>query len=371
MEESKTTGEPKKTPFHKYHLEAGAKMVPFAGYIMPVQYTSITEEHLAVRKNVGLFDISHMGEFEISGPGALDFIQKMTVNDASKLEVGKIQYCCMCYDDGGIVDDLLVYLLEDRYMMVVNAANIDKDFDWLQSHLEGNVELKNKSDDYGLLAIQGPSSLKVISRISDYDFESLSYYDSAVVAIGNHRILLSRTGYTGEDGFEIYIPHEKADDIWMTIVDVGKKHNMKLIGLGARDSLRLEMKMALYGNDIDKTTTPIEAGLAWIVSFDKGDFIGRKALARQKNEKPTRRLICLELEGRAFPRHGYDLISDGNVVGRVTSGTFSPSLEKPIALGYLPLPLTKIGNRVDVKIRDKLFPAIVVKPPFYKEATHR
>jgi len=286
MHDNQPGVEPKKTPFYKYHLENGAKMVPFAGYIMPIQYTGMIEEHLTVRDNVGMFDISHMGEFDVAGPGALDFLQKMTVNDVSKLQVGEIQYSCMCYDDGGIVDDLLVYRLEDRYMLVVNAANLDKDFDWLKSHLEGDVTLTNRSDDYGLLAIQGPNAQTVLSDMSDFDFDSLPYYHSAVVPIGPHKVLLSRTGYTGEDGMEIYVPSEIADDIWAAAVKSGAKYNMKLIGLGARDSLRLEMKMALYGNDIDKTTTPIEAGLAWIVNFDKGHFIGRETMARQKAEKP-------------------------------------------------------------------------------------
>ncbi|UCD93569.1 MAG: glycine cleavage system aminomethyltransferase GcvT [Candidatus Zixiibacteriota bacterium] len=371
MDEGTVSSEPKKTPFYEYHIKAGARMVSFAGYLMPVQYTGITDEHMAVRKNVGMFDISHMGEFDISGSGALEFIQRMTVNDASKLSVGEIQYTCMCYDDGGIVDDFLVYRLEDRYMLVVNASNIAKDFEWLRSHLNGTAALENRSDYYGLLAIQGPKAQKVLEDISDYDFETIPYYHSAVVKIGEHEILLSRTGYTGEDGFEIYIPRDKADVIWKAAIDAGRKYEMKLIGLGARDSLRLEMKMALYGNDIDKTTTPIEAGLAWIVDLEKGDFIGRDPIAKQKSEKPSRRLVCLELEGKALPRHGYDLVSGGEVVGKVTSGTFSPALQKPIALGYLPRQLTKIGNTVEVKVRDKLFPAVVVKPPFYKEATHR
>ncbi len=361
---------PKKTPFYKHHVKAGARMVPFAGYIMPVQYTGITEEHLAVRKNVGLFDISHMGEFEISGPDALKFIQKMTVNDATLLESGKIQYSCMCCEDGGIVDDILVYRLDDKFMLVVNAANIDKDFQWLTSHLEGNVNPENRSDDFGLLAVQGPEALNLIRGICDYDFDSLLYYNSATVTIAGHNVLLSRTGYTGEDGFEIFIPPDFVDEIWETITGEGKKHDMKLIGLGARDTLRLEMKMTLYGNDIDKTTSPIEAGLAWIVNFDKGDFIGREILWQQKENKPKRRLICLELEGKVFPRHGYEIVNDGQVVGNVTSGTFSPSLEKPIAMGYLPLALTRPGNKVEVRIRNKLFPATVVKPPFYKEASH-
>jgi len=361
----------KKTPFYKYHVASGAKMVPFAGYLMPVQYGGITEEHQAVRENVGLFDLSHMGEFFVRGSGALAFIQKMTTNDASVLEVGQIQYTCMCHDNGGIVDDLLVYRLDDGYMLVVNAANIEKDFEWLNAHLDDNVELVNKSDDYGLLAIQGPNAIKVITDMSGFDFDSIGYYHSAKANFGGHEILFSRTGYTGEDGFELYIPNAMADDLWKLTFDSGVKHDMKLIGLGARDSLRLEMKMTLYGNDIDQTTTPIEAGLAWIVKPDKGDFIGKDVLVRQKAEKPSRRLICLELEGRAFPRHGYEITANNETVGEVTSGTFSPSLGKPIALGYLPRKLTKLGSKVEIKIRNKMFPATLVKPPFYREGSHR
>lgn len=361
----------KKTPFYKYHLEAGAKMVPFAGYEMPVQYKGITAEHLAVRKNVGLFDLSHMGEFEISGGDALAFIQKMTTNDASDLNPGQIQYSCMCYEDGGIVDDLLVYRLDDKYMLVVNAANLDKDFAWLEDHLEGDVKLVNKSGDIGLLAVQGPNAQKVMEETSAYDFESLPYYHSAVVPFGKHEVLLSRTGYTGEDGFELYIPNDICDDLWEIVYNAGEKHDIELIGLGARDSLRLEMKMSLYGNDIDKTTTPLEAGLSFIVKLDKGDFIGKEALARQKADKPDRKLVCLELEEKSFPRKGYDLVSNGETVGQVTSGTFSPSLNRPIALGYVPRKISKSGNRIKVRIRDKLIPAVVVKQPFYKEGTHR
>ncbi len=366
-----TASEVKLTPFYEYHLGLGAKMVPFAGYMMPIQYTGITEEHLAVRKNVGLFDLSHMGEFFVSGPGALDFLQKMTTNDVSALNPGQIQYSCMCYENGGIVDDLLVYRLPDKYMLVVNAANLQKDWDWLVSHKPDSVEMVNRSDDYGLLAIQGPNAQTVISEMSPYDFEALPYYNVATIEIGGHDVLVSRTGYTGEDGFEMYIPNEQCADLWAKTVTAGNKRDMKFIGLGARDSLRLEMKMTLYGNDIDQTTTPIEASLAWIVKLDKGDFIGRDVLVKQKEEKPSRRLICLEIDGRAFPRHGYELIHEGEVVGQVTSGTVSPSLSKPIAMGYLKRELTNVGNRVELKIRDKLFGAVVVKPPFYKEGSHR
>ena len=326
--------------------------------------------HVAIQDAMGWLDY-HLHHFEIKGKRALDFVQKMTVNDASKLEPGNIQYSCMCYENGGIVDDLLVYRLNDGYMLVVNAANIKKDWEWLSSHLIDEVQMVNRSDELGLLAIQGPNAQKVMETMSDFDFESLPYYHWAEVEIAGHRVLLSRTGYTGEDGFEIYIPTDMAKDIWQAAIDAGHKYNMKLVGLGARDTLRLEMKMALYGNDIDQNTTPIEGGLSWIVNLNKGDFIGREVLERQKKEKPKRRLICLELEDKAIPRHGYEIYHDGELVGQVTSGTFSPSLEKPIALGYLPLSLAKIGNIVEIKIRNKLFPAKVVKPPFYKEGSHR
>lgn len=368
---SENTSGVKLTPFNDFHMALGAKMVPFAGYMMPIQYAGITEEHLAVRKNVGLFDLSHMGEFFVSGPGALEFLQKMTTNDVSALKAGQIQYSCMCYENGGIVDDLLVYRLPDEYMLIVNAANLQKDFDWLNSHKPTRVQMVNKSDDYGLLAIQGPNAQAVIEEMSDYDFNGLPYYHVTTAKIGKYDILLSRTGYTGEDGFEMYILNGQCADLWAQTMAAGKKHDMKMIGLGARDSLRLEMKMTLYGNDIDQTTTPIEAGLAWIVKAEKGDFIGRDVLVKQKEEKPSRRLVCLEIEGRAFPRHGYELLHEGTVVGHVTSGTVSPSLGKPIAMGYLKRELTNLDCRVDLKIRDKLFGAVVVKPPFYKEGSHR
>jgi aminomethyltransferase len=361
----------KKTPFYDFHLAAGAKMVPFAGYIMPLQYTGITEEHLAVRNNVGLFDISHMGEFEVSGPGALEFMQRMTVNDVSRLKIWDIQYNCMCYPDGGLVDDFLLYRLQDRYMMVVNASNQEKDFDWLKAHLDGGVMLKNISDDTGMLAVQGPSAQKVVSKMSPYDFDSIPYYGAALIEIEGSTVLISRTGYTGEDGFEIYIPGSIAGKIWNVALRAGTAYNIQLIGLGARDTLRLEMRMALYGHDIDQTTNPIEAGLAWVVNLDKGDFVGREALQQVKQNKPSRRLVCLEMEARVIPRQGHEILSNGRVVGRVTSGAFSPSLEKPIAMGYVPLFLAGVGSIAEVRIRERLFPATVVKPPFYKKGSHR
>jgi len=365
-----TSGKPIKTPFHKYHLQAGARMVEFAGFEMPIQYSGITEEHLAVRKNVGLFDLSHMGEFEVVGNDALTFLERVTTNSVAALQPGQIQYSCLPRPDGGIVDDLLVYRLADRYMLVVNAANISKDYDWLQSQLSGDVKLSDRSLELALLAIQGPNAEKVTSEITDADIASMPYYSSAIIKIAGNQMLVSRTGYTGEDGFELYIPPQYTDATWNAVTEAGKRHGMKFIGLAARDSLRLEMKMALYGNDIDETTTPVEAGLSWIINFDK-DFIGKDVIAKQKAEKPSRRLVCLELEGRAFPRHGYDIFDGDTVVGKITSGTFSPSLQKPVALGYVPRDNAKSGSKLEVAIRNRRFTATVVKPPFYKDASHR
>lgn len=359
-----------KTPFYDFHVAAGAKMVTFAGFLMPLQYKGITFEHLAVRNNVGLFDLSHMGEFEVTGKDALAFLEKVTTNNVAGLEVGKIHYTCMTLPHGGIVDDLLVYRLPDSYFLVVNAANIEKDFTWLQSHTFGDVRLTNRSADTALLAVQGPNAQKVLMEITDYDLDRMVYYTSAFAKIAEVELLFSRTGYTGEDGFEIYMSPDHGPRLWKALTGAGKRHGMELIGLGARDTLRLEMKMALYGNDIDETTTPIEAGLSWIIDFDK-DFIGKDVIAKQKAEKPPRRLVCLELEGKAVPRHGHNIYDNGQVVGKVTSGTFSPSLKKPIALGYVPLEKSKAGTTVSIAIRDKLYPSVVVKPPFYKNGSHR
>jgi aminomethyltransferase len=359
-----------KTAFFEQHVAAGGKMVEFAGFMMPIQYRGITAEHLAVRENVGLFDLSHMGEIQLSGDDALGFLQYVTTNNVAALEVGQIQYSCMTKEDGGIVDDLLIYRLADRYMLVVNAANIAKDVGWLESHLTGDVTLVNCSAETSLLAIQGPNAEKLLAQLTDYNFADMSYYSAATAEIAGREILFSRTGYTGEDGFELYIPPQHTDALWQAVTEAGTSCNLELIGLAARDSLRLEMKMALYGNDLDESTNPIEAGLGWVVDLDT-DFIGRDELARTKAEKPKRRLVCLELQGRAFPRKGHDLLIDGQPVGKVTSGTFSPSLQKPIALGYVPRRSAKIGSAVQVEIRNKRFDALVVKPPFYKYGSHR
>ncbi|MEW5995693.1 MAG: glycine cleavage system aminomethyltransferase GcvT, partial [Candidatus Zixiibacteriota bacterium] len=298
-------------------------------------------------------------------------LQKVTTNNVAALdEVGRIQYSCMTMPTGGIVDDLLVYRLDGKYMLVVNAANIAKDFTRLSAHLAGEVELRDVSSELGLLAVQGPNAQKVMSEVTDYDLDSMAYYTSAVAKIGGVDLLFSRTGYTGEDGFEIYIPPQHCTTLWQALTETGKKYAMALVGLGARDTLRLEVKMALYGNDIDEMTTPIEAGLGWIVDLSK-NFIGKDVIARQKNEKPQRRLVCLELNGRSVPRQGFEIYNGNDKVGRVTSGTFSPSLQKPIALGYVSKELSKVGSTVEIDIRGKRHKATVVKPPFYKQGSHK
>ncbi len=358
----------KRTPYTDFHIANGAKMVPFAGFYMPVQYRGIIEEHRAVRNNVGLFDLSHMGEFAVSGPAALDFLQKTTTNDVSALEKNQIHYNCMIKPDGGIVDDLLVYNLSDHYMLVVNAANIDKDFAWLESHLIDGATLVNRSDEFSLLAIQGPNAQKLLQTLTDYNLDDVPYYWSAEADIAGKQILFSRTGYTGEDGFELYIPNADGIHLWNAITDAGRQFDMALIGLGARDSLRLEMKMTLYGNDIDETTNPLEAGLGWIVKLDKGDFIGSDAIAKVKAEKPSRRLVGLTFADKCIPRQGYKVFSGDTEVGVVTSGAMSPSLEIPIAMAYVPRRLSRPGSNVEVEIRGRRFMAEIIKPPFYKKA---
>ena len=362
----------KKTPFYDIHIKLGAKMVPFAGFIMPLQYRSIIEEHRRVRTSVGIFDLTHMGEFEISGPESLDFVQKMTTNDVKRLEVMQIQYTTMCYEDGGIVDDLLVYRLLDRFMLVVNAANIGKDFAHLQNHLpRRGVELKNSSHETALLAIQGPQAEEVFARMTKYDLNTLPFYRSAYAEVSGERILFSRTGYTGEDGFELYLPNELAPKFWEKAMEAGREFEVEPIGLGARDSLRLEMKYALYGNDIDRTTTPLEAGLGWIVKLDTDDFFGKEALLKQKREGISRKLVAFQLKERGIPRQHCRILRDGKQIGEVTSGMFSPSLEIGIGLGYVPIEFSKIGESLEIDIRGKKVPAEIVKPPFWKKGTRK
>lgn len=358
----------KKTTFYNIHVKEGAKIVEFAGYFMPVQYSSIIAEHKAVRNSVGVFDVSHMGEVFVKGDKALDFIQLITVNDASKLTPGRVQYSAMCYEDGGIVDDLLVYrLAEKEFLLVINASNIEKDFEWMKKNNTG-ADLKNKSDEYSLLAIQGPNSQKVVQKLTS-DPVNIEYYHFMNTLINGIDMILSRTGYTGELGYELYFRgNEKiAEDLWNAVMKAGKEYNIQPAGLAARDSLRLEMGFCLYGNDIDKTTNPLEAGLGWITKLKKDKFIGREALLKVKEAGLKRKLVPVETNEKAFPRHGYDLTVNGKKVGTVTSGTVSPVLDKPIALGYVETQYSDEGSKVNFLIRGKEIPAEVVKLPFVKK----
>jgi aminomethyltransferase len=361
----------RRTPFYDRHLRHKARIVNFFGYAMPLQYKSIIAEHLRVRSTVGLFDLSHMGEIIVKGPDALGFVQMMTVNDASVLDVGQVQYTAMCTPQGGIIDDLLVYRLEDAYLLVVNAANIGKDYDWLREHRKGLVEIENRSDEYALLAIQGPRAQMVMARLTDADLDSLGYYHFVQGQAADVPMIISRTGYTGEDGFELYLAPGQAPRVWDAVLESGREDELEPVGLGARDSLRLEMKFALYGQDIDGTTTPLEAGLGWITKLSKGDFIGRPALVEQKERGLSRRLVGFEMKEKAVPRSGYQLQVEGEVVGQVTSGIFSPSLSKGIGMGYLPIRYASTGSRLEVLIRGQAVPADVVKTPFYTKGTHR
>lgn len=355
----------KKTPFYDIHAKLGAKIVPFAGYLMPVMYDSITAEHLRVRGQVGMFDISHMGEFIVSGDGAKDFIQRLVTNDITKLKPNQVMYTCMCYEDGGIVDDLLVYNLKDHIMLVVNASNIAKDFAHIKKYLPADIKLVDISDETALIAVQGPLGVEVLARLTDYPLAELTYYNADYASIAGEKVLFSRTGYTGEDGFELYIPAKIAVKLWNPIYDIVKELGGSAIGLGARDSLRLEMKFALYGNDIWEKTNPIEAGLGWVVKLDKGDFIGRNVIAGVKDEGPVRKLVGFEMDGKVFPRQHYPIAYNNLHVGEVTSGLFSPSLQKAIGMGYVPTELSKIGMEFEVEIRGKKLAARVVKTPFY------
>ncbi|HEY6952891.1 MAG TPA: glycine cleavage system aminomethyltransferase GcvT [Bacteroidota bacterium] len=356
----------KHTAFYDIHKSLGAKIVDFAGFEMPVQYSGIIEEHLAVRNNVGVFDVSHMGEFQVRGKGALQFLQKVTVNDVSKLSEGRVQYSAMCYDDGGIVDDLLVYNAGDHYMLVVNASNIDKDFKWLETHCGGDVTLTNNSDEFSLLAIQGPKSQETLQKLTSVSLSSVEYYHFKRGTVAGIPMIISRTGYTGELGFEIYFESSVATGkkVWDAIFEAGKSFGIAPIGLGARDTLRLEMGFCLYGNDIDQTTNPLEAGLGWITKMNKGEFIGKGPMLKAKETGLQRRLTGFELPEKTIARHGFSIVSHGKSVGHVTSGTFSPSLKKSVAMGYVSTQYAEPGSLVAVSIRGKDVPAKVVRTPF-------
>jgi len=363
----------KQTPLHGEHVALGAKIVPFAGWSMPVQYpTGILEEHRAVRTAAGLFDVSHMGEIEARGRDALALIQYVTTNDASRIEVGQAQYSVMCRPAGGAIDDCIVYRFADRWMIVVNASNRDKDRDWILSHARGrDVEVRDVSDDIALLALQGPAASALLARLTKTDLEAIRYYHFAEGAVDGVRAVISRTGYTGEDGFELYVGAGDAVALWRSLLDAGRSSGLIPVGLGARDSLRLEMGYALYGNDIDESRTPLEAGLGWVTRLDKGDFVGRDALVRQKEAGVRERLAGFVLRERGFPRHGYVVRWNGEAAGVVTSGLHAPSLEAGIGMAYIPAPAAKPGTLLEVMIRDRPCPAEVVQPPFYPHGSVR
>jgi aminomethyltransferase len=341
-------------------------MVPFGGWEMPVQYTGIVEEHRAVRRAVGLFDISHMGEFEVQGPGALAAVQRLCTNDAAMLAVGQVQYSLLCHHEGGIVDDLTIYrLADDHFMLTVNAANIDKDWDWVASEHGSAARWSNVSAATGLLAVQGPRAEGLIRRLADCDVTRLPYYHFTRGLVGGVTALISRTGYTGEDGFELYVESGRTEQLWYALCDTGRGDGLQPVGLGARDTLRLEMKFALYGNDIDATTNPLEAGLGWVVKPAKGEFVGRGAIEAVRAQGLSRKLVGFEMVEPSVPRHGYRLLASGTEVGVVTSGSFGPSVERYIGMGYVPAALSAVGSEFDVEIRGKSQRARVVRTPFY------
>ena len=360
----------KTTPFTDVHIALGAKMHEFAGFNMPIEYSGIIDEHMTVVNGVGVFDVSHMGEFWVKGPNALAFIQSVTSNDASVLPLGKAQYTCFPNDKGGIVDDLLVYQYEpEKYMLVVNASNMEKDWNWCVSHNTEGAELENSSDNIAQLAIQGPKAISVLQKLTDIDLATIPYYTFKVGTFASEEnVIISNTGYTGAGGFELYFYPSVADRIWKAVFEAGEEYGIKPIGLGARDTLRLEMGFCLYGNDLDDTTSPIEAGLGWITKFVEGkEFINRPMLERQKAEGTTRKLVGFEMIDRGIPRHGYELVNvEGEGIGVVTSGTMSPTRKIGIGMGYVKPEYAKAGTEICIDMRGRKLKAIVVKPPFRK-----
>lgn len=359
----------KNTALTHIHEQLGAKMVPFAGYNMPVQYEGVNIEHETVRNGVGVFDVSHMGEFLITGPGALDLIQRVTSNDASVLTVGRAQYSCLPNNEGGIVDDLIVYRMkEEQYLLVVNASNIEKDWNWIASHNTDNVEMRNISDDYSLLAIQGPKAIEAMQSLTTVDLSAINYYHFEVGPFaGIENVIISATGYTGSGGFEIYCKNSEVEQLWTKVFEAGAAFGIKPIGLAARDTLRLEMGFCLYGNDINDNTSPIEAGLGWITKFTK-EFTNSVNLKAQKEAGVSRKLVGFELIERGIPRHDYEIVdADGNNIGIVTSGTMAPSLGKGIGMGYVKTEFAAVDSTVYIQIRNNKVAAKVVKMPFYKK----
>ena len=358
--------DPKKIPLNDVHVKLGGKMVPFAGFNMPVRYSSDIEEHMTVRNGVGVFDVSHMGEFSLKGPNALDLIQRVTTNDASKLVNGQAQYSSLPNETGGLVDDLIVYKIADNdYLLVVNAGNIEKDWNWISKFNTSNVDMKNLSDDISLFAVQGPKAAGVVQKLTAVDLSTIKYYHFAIGELaGVPNVIISNTGYTGAGGFELYVRNEHAEKVWNALFEAGKGEAIKPIGLGARDTLRLEMGFCLYGNDIDDTTSPLEAGLGWITKFTK-NFTNSTSLKRQKDAGVVRKLVGFKMQEKGIPRHDY-AIKDvaGEVIGRVTSGTISPVLGVGIGLGYVNAEHAAQGSSIFIDVRGKSLKAEVSKPPF-------
>lgn len=357
----------KKIPLHDLHVSLGGKMVPFAGFEMPVRYNSDKEEHHQVRNSVGVFDVSHMGEFKVSGPGALDLIQKVTSNDASKIIDGQAQYSCLPNDKGGIVDDLIVYRFgAEEYMLVVNASNIEKDWNWIQQHNTFDATLEDISELTALFAVQGPQAVATLQKLTTLDLSAIKFYHFTKGTLAGKQMIISGTGYTGAGGFELYVDAADAEEVWKAIFEAGAEFDIKPIGLGARDTLRLEMGFCLYGNDITDETSPLEAGLGWITKFTK-DFVNSEALARQKETGVTRKLVAFEMVDKGIPRQGYDILdADGQTIGQVTSGTMSPTLSKGIGMGYVAMGHRKPDQQVFIAVRNKQLEAKVTKPPFVK-----
>ncbi len=363
------SGDLRRTPLYPCHLEAGARLVDFAGWEMPVQYAGLIAEHQAVRTAAGLFDVSHMGEVRVAGAGATAFLQRLTPNDVSKLAPGRAHYSALLTEAGTYVDDLLIYrLAEDEYLLVVNASNREKDFAWIAGHAPAGLELADLSEEYALLALQGPKALEILSGLTDADLAAIRYYGFVQGEVGGHPTLISRTGYTGEDGFELYLPPAAAPELWRLLLAAGTPFGLMPAGLGARDTLRLEAAMALYGHEIDDQTTPWEAKLDWTIKLEKGDFIGRDALVAQRAAGPTRQLVGFEVAGRGIARQDHGVVVEGRQVGVVTSGTFSPTFQKALGLAIVPVELATIGQRLTVDVRGREIEATVVATPFYRRA---
>ena len=358
----------KKTALHQKHIDLGAKMVPFAGFEMPVQYTGVNDEHKTVREGVGVFDVSHMGEFLVSGPNAFSLIQKISSNDATLLFPGRAQYAYLPNNSGGVVDDMIIYMISDEeYMLVVNASNLEKDWNWIEKHNDVGAELKNVSDDYSLLALQGPNAIDLLQKLTNANLDDIKFYHFIKGDLGNvHDVIISATGYTGSGGFELYVKNKDAETLWDLLFEVGQEYELKPAGLAARDTLRLEMGYCLYGNEIDETTSPIAAGLGWVTKFSK-NFVGMDKILSDKENGTEYKLIAFELLERGIPRKDYTIINPNNeVVGRVTSGTMSPSTQKAIGLGYVKKTELTEENKLALAIRNKTVPLKVVKLPFYK-----